>query len=146
MIDISNRRECFFDDYLIDTDKTTAEFRLHEPTRKEVVMELTESWEGSASVYFHTFYDEGKWRMYYLGGEYYDERGSRVCYAESTDGINWVKPKLNICEWEGSTENNVLLDGRYVCIDNCFVFRDDNPACPPEKKYKAMMYQLKTKP
>lgn len=146
MIDISNRRECFFDDYLIDNQKTTAEFRLHEPTRKEVVMELTESWEGSASVYFHTFYDEGKWRMYYLGGEYYDKRGSRVCYAESTDGINWVKPKLNICEWEGSTENNVLLDGRYVCIDNCFVFRDDNPACPPEKKYKAMMYQLKTKP
>lgn len=145
MIDISNRRECFFDDYLIDTDKTTADFRLHQPVRKDTVMTFTESWEGSASTYFNMFYDENKWRMYYLGGEYYDERGMKVCYAESVDGINWLKPKLNICEWDGSTENNILLDGRYVCIDNCFVFRDDNPDCPPERKYKAMMYQLKDK-
>ncbi len=146
MINISNRRECFFDDYLIDTQKTTAEFRLHNPIRKDIIMTLTKSWEGSAPTYFNMFYDQNKWRMYYLGGEYYDKRGMRVCYAESVDGINWVRPKLNICEWEGSTENNVLLDGRYVCIDNCFVFRDDNPACPPEKKYKAIMYQIKLKP
>ena len=57
MIDISNRRECFFDDYLIDVEKTTAEFRLHEPIRKEVVMTLTEPWGGSASTYFNMFYD-----------------------------------------------------------------------------------------
>ena len=34
MIHIGNRRECFFDDYLLDTEKTTAPFLLHEPVRR----------------------------------------------------------------------------------------------------------------
>ena len=33
MLNIGNRRECFFDSFLIDEEKTTAERRLHKPTR-----------------------------------------------------------------------------------------------------------------
>lgn len=142
MINIANKRECFFDDYLIDAKKTTAKFLLHEPQRQEVVIEHTESWEGNGSTYHNMFYDNGIWRLYYLGRDYFNWH-MRVCYAESKDGINWVKPKLNICNWKGSTENNIILDGNDYYIDNCFVFKDSNPNCPPEKKYKAILQQGK---
>ena len=55
MIDISNRLECFFDDTLIDVEKTTAEFLLHSPERREIVMEHNEPWEGDGSNYHNMF-------------------------------------------------------------------------------------------
>lgn len=45
-INISNTRECFFDDMLIDTNKTTAEFRLHRPVRKNTVLVPEGEWSG----------------------------------------------------------------------------------------------------
>ena len=38
MINIKNNRECFFDDYLINTEATTAPMRLHKPVTLEVDM------------------------------------------------------------------------------------------------------------
>ena len=152
MIEILNRRECFFDDYLIDTERTTAEYRVHEPVRRDVVMVCDEPWEGDGSNYHNFFYDDGIYRVYYLGWRVPGTSGIRVCYAESRDGIHWVKPKLGICEFEGSRENNILIDSDLFCqvagderfreIDNFMVFRDDNPACPPEERYKAVFQKM----
>ena len=36
------------------------------------------------------------------------DRRFALLYAESTDGITWVKPNLNLVEFEGSTENNIV--------------------------------------
>ena len=36
------------------------------------------------------------------------DRRFALLYAESTDGISWVKPNLNLVEFEGSTENNIV--------------------------------------
>jgi len=32
-----------------------------------------------------------------------------LCYAESNDGIVWEKPELGICEFNGSTANNIVI-------------------------------------
>lgn len=45
MININDRRECFFDNFLIDEQKTTAERRIHKPVRKGVILELDKPWE-----------------------------------------------------------------------------------------------------
>ncbi len=37
-------------------------------------------------------------------------RISSLCYAESIDGINWNKPNLNLVNFEGSTDNNILME------------------------------------
>ena len=58
MINISNRRECFFDNYLIDENKTTAEKRLHKSTRRAVLMELNDPWEENHTAMFSTFFAE----------------------------------------------------------------------------------------
>ena len=47
MIDIGSRRECFFDDHIVDTEKTTAERRLHKPERRGVIPEFDKPWEGN---------------------------------------------------------------------------------------------------
>ena len=36
------------------------------------------------------------------------DRRFALLYAESTDGVSWVKPNLNLVEFEGSTENNIV--------------------------------------
>ena len=71
-------------------------------------------------------------------GAQHTHSGIRVCYAESKDGIHWVKPKLGFREFNGSKENNILLDRTDNAFDNFFVFIDENPACPPEEKYKGI--------
>lgn len=142
MINIGNRRECFFDSYLIDTDRTNAEFRVHRPVRREIVMEHTAPWEGNGSNFHNMFFDNGIWRMYYLGWEMFGPDGICICYAESADGIHWVKPSLGICEWKGSFDNNIIFSRETLKgIDNFMVFRDDNPKCSDNKRYKAILFQ-----
>lgn len=141
MIDIGKRRECFFDDYLIDTDKTTAKKRLHKPVRRNVIMELNQPWEGSHCYFFSVLHAEEKWRMYYVcqhGSDRY------VAYAESDDAEHWVRPDLGIVEYQGSTHNNLIFNPQMLAeqfdfiggFDNMGVTYDENPACPADERYK----------
>ena len=155
MLNIGQNRECFFDDWLLDPDNTTAEHRVHEPRPGAVVMTCGEPWEGDGCCYLGFFFDEtwhgighanpaGTYRLYYKSMAM---RSSKVrplplhrtviCYAESADGLHWTKPKLGISEFHGSTENNIILGKETgVQFDNFFVFRDDRPGCPPDERYK----------
>ncbi len=141
---IGSDRQCFVDDYLLDVEKTTAPFRLHQPARKEVVLVHDASWEGDNCIYHHVFKDGDIYRMYYMGNGLitkegkFDGRGRRVCYAESRDGLHWEKPNLGLHQWEGSWDNNILLGEETARFDNFMVFRDDNPDCPPDKRYKGI--------
>ena len=58
--------------------------------------------------------DGDKYLMYYRGlpvlaGGTEDEC---TCYAESRDGIHWVRPNLGLYEVHGTRENNVVLHGQ----------------------------------
>ena len=53
-----------------------------------------------------------------------------LCYAYSTDGKNWIKPALGICEVDGNRENNIVFGGRLGCT----VFID--PSAPASSRYK----------
>ncbi|MBI3923050.1 MAG: hypothetical protein HY318_16640 [Armatimonadetes bacterium] len=146
-ITIGSRRELFWDEYLIDTEQTTAELKLHRPRAEEVVIDHKEAWEGDG-CYFHCIVkDDGLYRMYYLGLETVDPEVTRLnahppllCYAESTDGRNWVKPKLGICEFDGSKENNIIAlpENDAGAFGHFPVFKDTNPDCPPEELYKGV--------
>ncbi len=140
MINIGNRRECFFDNYLLDEEKTTAEKRLNKPARQDVIMVLDKPWEGTYTTFFCPIYAEGKWRMYYtstLGAKI-----KFVCYAESDDALQWTRPNLGIVEFNGSKDNNIIFDIEmfekldFTNFDNFSVFYDENPLCPKEEKYK----------
>ena len=146
MINIGKCRECFFDDYIIDTMHTTAETRVHNPIRRELVIKHDAPWEGCGCDFHNFFYDEeyGKYRLYYLGWKLKDDAtgsdGIRACYMESRDGIHWEKPNLGLVEYNGSKDNNILLNSQmHPRLDNFMVFKDTNPECKKGEEYKCVL-------
>ena len=143
MIDIQNRRECFFDDYLIDKEKSTVEIRLHKPQRKKVLLELYRTWEPNLCTFFCMIRAEGLWKAYYVCNH---PKNKYVAYMESEDGEYWVRPNLGIVEFNGSKENNILFDVEmlkefdFTGFDNMSVFYDENPLCPADEKYKMVAW------
>ncbi|MBP1997004.1 hypothetical protein [Paenibacillus eucommiae] len=144
VIDIGSRRELFWDDYLINNEETTAVPKLHKLQAKEVVIDHNEPWEGDGCDFHCIVKEDGFYRMYYLGWETLKPdmtmlpRPIVVCYAESKDGKHWIKPKLGICDFEGSKENNIIMDHHTATFDNFSVFKDTNPDCPKEELYKGI--------
>lgn len=139
--EIGTRREPFVDDYLIDQLKGSARLVPQRPQPREVVLTADRPWEGNTSAYFTVFRDENLFRMYYRGS-HWDEQAKQpthrevTCYAESQDGLLWIKPNLGLYEFEGSKENNIVWDGPGT---HCFTpFKDTNPHESPDARYKAL--------
>lgn len=140
-INIGSRRELFVDDFLIDTLSGDAKQVVQQPTPQEVVLTTDKPWEGNTCAYYTIFQDGEKYRIYYRGSHYNTQTRKPThpevtCYAESTDGIHWTKPELGLYEFDGSTANNIVWDGIGT---HCFTpFKDTNPDCEPDAKYKAI--------
>jgi hypothetical protein len=141
-IALGTRRELLVDDFLLDRVEGQAAPRLHRPTMREIVLVFDQPWEGNSSgAYATVFVDEGRYRLYYqacqqvLKGEPPAHPFS-MCYAESTDGIHWVRPKLGTFEFNGSKENNIVWLG--VGAEGLSPFKDANPSCAPDARYKAI--------
>ena len=69
-------------------------------------------------------------------------------YAESTDGIHWHKPHLDLIEFRGNRHNNIVLngelpsrqtDGALTNFDGYTVLRDDHES-DPQKRYKMVAH------
>ncbi|MCA9220712.1 MAG: hypothetical protein KDA71_10315, partial [Planctomycetales bacterium] len=140
-ISIGSRRELFVDDFLIERLEGAARQRLERPEPREVVLVTDKPWEGNTCAYYTIFQDGKLYRMYYRGS-HYDVATRRAphrevtCYAESKDGIHWTKPELGLFEFDGSKQNNIVADGIGT---HCFApFKDANPDCPAEARYKAL--------
>ena len=60
-----------------------------------------------------------------------NDRGDLTLYAESDDGLEWVKPQLGIFTFNGDANNNIVWDlhGAAVFIDR---------EADPEKRYQAI--------
>lgn len=82
---------------------------------------------------------DGTLRMWYLALPKDGPGYGPMAYAESEDGIHWVKPNLGLVDWRGSRQNNLCLvepEGSAVYSDNVCVMHD--PEDPdPNRRYKA---------
>lgn len=137
-VDIGNRRELFVDRHLIEK-LDGVRLELHRPQAREVAIVHDQPWEGNTCFYHSVFRDGDVYRMYYRGSHHVPGDGAShqtVCYAESKDGVKWTKPELGIVEFNGSKKNNVIWDG--VGRHNFVPFKDPNPNCKPDAKYKAI--------
>ena len=133
--DIGTRLELFVDDWLIEKmDGVT--LRMHHPVRREVALQFNRPWEGPSSSFPRVMKDGDRYRMWYRAADKSVAGSERTGYAESENGIRWRRPALGIVDFNGSTENNIVLDGtkgRNLCV-----FRDDNPQTPDAERYKAI--------
>ena len=146
VINIGSQRELFVDDFLVERLVGKAELRLHHPNPQNIVLETNEGWEGNGTNYVTVFQDGNKYRMYYRAAHYsYLEGKDRpthqnlYCYAESSDGIHWIKPDLGLFDWNGSKKNNIIMDED---MENFSPFLDTNPQCSADAKYKALGVNL----
>jgi len=141
---LGSRRELFVDRFLIERVAGQADLKLNHPTAREVAFKFDKPWEGNASGYPTVFQDGDIYRMYYRGHRYVvDGKSLRqaqaevVCYAESKDGVTWTRPNLGLFDWAGSKENNIIWLGGPE-THNFAPFKDSNPACPADQRYKAI--------
>ena len=132
-IHLGSRRELFVDHHVIDSMDGSTSLRLHSPAPAGVAISYDEPWEhgekGSSSFFTTVFQDGDVYRMYYRGQ-------THVCYAQSSDGIHWIKPKLGLVESNGSGQNNIILE---TCHNAFTPFIDTKPGFSPTQKYKASM-------
>jgi len=143
-IQIGNKRELFWDDYLINTSLTGAYLKQHQPQQKELILTCDMPWEGDGCTGSSIVYDNGVYKMYYEAWEMFDENVTqhttnavRFCVIESTDGIHWYRPELTVRPFPGYEKTNLVVDETDGRFDNFHVFIDEKPGVPPEEKYKA---------
>lgn len=68
------------------------------------------------------------------------DRQHFLCYAESQDGVTWVKPGLGLVEFRGRKDNNILraIGGQSIVFENV----QKDPSDPdPGKRYKAFGFE-----
>ncbi len=142
---IGKNRQLFWDESIVDAEKTTAKLCLNHPQKREITIRHDEAWEGDCCAYHNFFRDGDIFRMYYLARDTTTEvvgiiQPGIICYAESKDGIHWKKPNLGIREFKGmdTADNNIILDLTDDLFDNFYVLKDENPDCPPDERYKGV--------
>lgn len=116
--------QLFLDDTWIEEVNFAAR-QWHQPIKyPEAVLKSEHPWEqGAVVAYGSVLHWRGKFRIWYIGFARPTPRC--VCYAESDDGVNWHKPELGLCEFQGSRQNNIVLnpeEPRY--IDNISIIDD----------------------
>ena len=136
-IDIGSSKQLFVDDKFIASSRGVALVMNSPYPSPEPVLTADVPWEDSYGIYSSVLReDDGRIRIWYHAckkSETSDPRLDRayVGYAESTDGIHFEKPELNLVEEGGSTANNIVipnkLGGSSVWID---------PQAPAAERYK----------
>jgi hypothetical protein len=137
---LGSRLELFMDNYLLER-RTHTQLKLHTPIDRGPVLYFDNPWEGKLSGY-PTIIQVGKtYKMYYRGLNKVGGDGTEAeftCYAESEDGIHWIKPMLGLFEIAGNRNNNVVLAYDPPFSHNFSPFYDTNPNCPDDQRYKAV--------
>ena len=128
-------------------------FEMHEATHAnngDPVIYPTEEWENWATFAYNTIvkHPNGTYFMYYdcISSDATRNIVRFTCLATSDDGINWVKPILNIATFHNSTANNIVFPlsdevGVYIYHEPGSVFIDTNPTVDDSEKWK-MLAQL----
>lgn len=142
---IGNRREVLWDNTLINEEKSTAVLKLHRPEKKELMFTFDRFREPLHVSYPHCIFWNSQYYMYYISGVNVSDGVHLTAHVlTSEDFKNWNRPDAGICEYNGNTDNNIILmehvDGNIkLNCDNMFVFVDENPGCPDDEKIKATL-------
>ena len=147
-------RQLFLDD--VDLERVEGLRRTVNPPRRHPENPLLKpdtAWERGCQVYGTAYYDEaaGRFKLWYLTGP--KDRGLKplvlpdreraphttlAAYAESEDGVHWVKPALGILPYDGDAQNNLLGIGRYNC-EGISVLHEPHDT-DPNRRWKAVYW------
>ena len=135
ILQFGEQKQLLVDDHVI-AEKHQLARRLGRPLKvndgRPVIVDDTPWEDFGVPIVGSVLREDGRFRIWYRaagsGGD-----SATFCYAESRDGVRWVKPQLGLVEFDGSRANNIYQIGRpqVYCP-----FVDPNEK-DPRHKYKA---------
>ncbi len=139
-IDIGSRRELLVDHFLIDQ---LDDVRLvpNRPRDEGPVVRFDNSWEGRFCGYCTVIQDGERFLAFYRGNPEAGADGDKdevYCLAESTDGIQWAKPQLDLFPMPGHEKTNIILANAAPVTHNFCPMLDGRPGVPDQQRFKAL--------
>lgn len=139
-LQVGTRKQLFIDDRFFAKSEGVR-LRMNPPVQHpEPVLTADRPWEPLRIGGYNTVLREadGRFRCWYdagLKGGPPSEGARRLCYAESADGLHWVKPSLGLVEFRCSRDTNIVapLQERQSQQGAC-VLRDAR--APAAERYK----------
>ena len=136
-LEVGSRKQLFIDHKFIGS-KENISLVVNPPVKRPgAVIKSDKPWDAFRLIWFSVGEDQDGYKMWYQAYDN-DQWGggrSRMCYATSKDLLHWEKPNLGIVEFNGSKENNIIIDD----IVNGAVFIDAHGK--PEQRYKLVYTQ-----
>ncbi|MBN1347661.1 MAG: hypothetical protein JXQ73_33550 [Phycisphaerae bacterium] len=136
---VGRARRLFVDDALVESSsglkRTLHAVRKH-PSNPVLVPER--AWEGKCVLLYGGVMRDpasNKFRMWYLAWGKHVGLPSFICYAESDDGLRWVKPSLGLHEFRGSKDNNIVITD--ITSNTTIIHDEVDP--DPGRRYKAVI-------
>jgi len=146
---LTSAAQLFIDDYLVDkTDRVVRQPHAAQKYFPNPVLTYTKPWEGHCVVAWGSVLYDQEEKVFKCWYEAYRqneprEKQSSFLYATSKDGLYWDKPTLNLVEYKGSKENNIIFEPKYG-LDSAVVIKDlEDPN--PKRRYKMMYYVMAEK-
>lgn len=127
--------------------------RLFHPAEKHPsnpVLRKETAWETARGTWGSVIFDDEErlFKAWYGGTSTRDISGctgpncrsnSVLCYATSTDGVNWTRPRLGLHEVAGTRQNNVVIGDDYRDgMAHWESIRKDPLETDPARRYKAL--------
>jgi hypothetical protein len=116
------------------------------PARKHAanpVLRRTEPWEGVGPYVWGTRLMQDaatqQLRLWYVAYSF-DGNAYRWGLATSSDGLNWMKPELNLTKFRNSTARNWLPVGSHAAKGCLSIARDPRPETPPDRRYLGIRF------
>ena len=108
------------------------------------VLTYEHPWEGNCVITWGSVLYEPKEKLFKVWYEVYKKfpkhgDGTIVCYATSTDGIHWDKPKLGIYDYFGTKANNIVFWLKGKGIDAPTILPEPHPTA--DVKYRMYFHQ-----
>lgn len=128
-IDISIGRQLFVDNFLIESTSLKRKFYYPEYHSSNPILKPDKEWEkmGNNGAAFAAPFSDGVWydetarkfKMWYMagGGQYSTNSSGVTCYAESDDGIIWVKPALSLVSGTNIVDKGSERDASTIWLD-----------------------------
>jgi len=141
---VADDKQLFIDDYFL-AEQAGVKLVMNSPRKtRQKLLTAEGAWEDAkVGRYFTVIDDDGLYRMWYEAYSYPHGRPEpgkkaplfgKLCYAESTDGITWNKPRLGLVDYSGSMDNNIMYPTPGRQYHGGTVFKD--PTAPRSERYK----------
>lgn len=133
----ANTPQYFFDDTLIAHHERIQRVWEQAKLYPKPVLEPETPWDSRKLCLFGTIVPckNGGYRMYYANSE---NRTQDVLLAESSDGFRWTRPILKEVNWNGFSENNVVLKAQERVDSPSVIYEPDTD---PVNPYKMILYR-----